>query len=119
MRRYGFVIVFICLAVAVGVAVYNRGALRSKAAPARWKRPEARTVLNIDGMDCVMCAAGLQNTLRAIPGVRRADVSFQDKQAALEYDPAAVDPSRFNKVIADAGFTVSGTTAQGQEGGSQ
>lgn len=106
MRRYGFVIVFICLAVAVGAAVYHRGALRSKAAPVRWKRPEARAVLNIDGMDCMMCAAGLQNTLRAIPGVRRADVSFQDKQAVVEYDPALVNASRIEKLIADSGFKV-------------
>lgn len=106
MRRYGFIIVFLCLAAVVGAAVYQRGALRSKAAPVRWKRPEARAVLNIDGMDCMMCAAGLQNTLRAIPGVRRADVSFQDKQAVVEYDPALVNASRIEKLIADSGFKV-------------
>jgi len=119
MRHYRFIVVFICLAVAVGAAVYKFGAPRPKSEPVALKRPDVQVVLNIEGMDCVMCAAGLQNTLRAIPGVRRAEVSFQDKQAALEYDPAAVDPSRFNKVIADAGFKLSGTTAQGQEGGRQ
>jgi hypothetical protein len=31
-------------------------------------------------------------------------VSFQDKQAIIDYDPKAVDPSRFEKVIGDAGF---------------
>lgn len=106
MRRYGFVIVFICLAVAVGAAVYKLGAPRPNSAQALLKRPDAQVVLNIEGMDCVMCAAGLQNTLRAIPGVRRADVSFQDKQAVVEYDPALVNASRIEKRIVDSGFKV-------------
>lgn len=106
MRLCRIIIVFICLAVAVGAAVYKGGALRPKSAQGRLKRSNAQVVLNIDGMDCVMCAAGLQNALRAIPGVRRADVSFQDKQAIVEYDPAVVDPSRFEKLIADSGFKV-------------
>ena len=106
MRHYRIVIVFICLAVAVGAAVFKSGVLRPKSALLRLKRPDAQVVLKIDGMDCVMCAAGLQNTLRAIPGVHRADVSFQDKQAVVDYDPAVVDPSRFEKLIADSGFKV-------------
>ena len=106
MGRYRILIVLICLVVAVGSAVYKFGLPRPKSEPGAWKRPEARSVLKIDGMDCVMCAAGLQNSLRAIPGVRRAEVSFQDRQAVLDYDPAVVDGSRFEKVIADSGFKV-------------
>lgn len=106
MRDYRFITVFICLAVAVGAAVYKGGALRPKSALGRLKRSDAQVILKIDGMDCVMCAAGLQNTLRAIPGVRRAEVSFQDKQAVVDYDPAIADPSRFEKLIADSGFKV-------------
>jgi len=106
MRHYRILIVFICLAVPVGAAVYKLGVLRPRSAQVLWKRPEAHVALKIDGMDCVMCAAGLQNNLRAIPGVRRADVSFQDKQAVVDYDPALVDASRFEKHIADSGFKV-------------
>ena len=106
MRHYRFIIVFFCLAVAVGAGVYELGAPRPNSVQARFKRPEAQVVLNIEGMDCVMCAAGLQNTLRAVPGVRRADVSFQDKQAVVEYDPAMVDEARVAKLIVDSGFKV-------------
>ena len=66
--------------------------------------PEAHLILRIEGMDCPACAGLLQNNLRQLPGVRRAEVSFQDKQANIDYDPKAVDPSRFEKVIGDAGF---------------
>lgn len=106
MRYYHFIIAFICLAVAVSAAVYKFGAPRPKSAQAQFKRPDAQVVLRIDGMDCVMCAAGLQNILRAVPGVRRADVSFQDKQAVVEYDPTVVNAARFEKLIADSGFKV-------------
>jgi len=68
--------------------------------------PEAHLILRVEGMDCPACAGLLQENLRQLPGVRRAEVSFQDKQAIIDYDPKAVDPSRFEKVIADAGFRV-------------
>jgi len=68
----------------------------------------ARVVLRIEGMDCPVCAAGLQNNLRQIPGVRRAEVRFQDKQADLDCDPKAVEPARLAQVVAEAGFKVSG-----------
>lgn len=66
--------------------------------------PKAHLILRVEGMDCPACAGQLENNLRQLPGVRRAEVSFQDKQASLDYDPKTVNPSRFEKVIADAGF---------------
>ena len=70
-----------------------------------------RVILTIEGMDCPVCAGGLQNNLRQIPGVRRAEVSFQDKQAILEYDPRAVELAKFAQVISQAGFKLVGTVA--------
>jgi copper chaperone CopZ len=66
--------------------------------------PEAHLILRVEGMDCPACAGLLQNNLRQLPGVRRVEVSFQDKLARIDYDPKAVDPSRFEKIIAEAGF---------------
>ena len=109
MRRYRLITLCLLLAVVLSGFLYflRIGRPPTTDSPqVRWKRPEARVVLNIEGMDCVMCAAGLQNTLRAVPGVRRADVSFQDKQAVVEYDPAVVDAARFEKLVADSGFKV-------------
>jgi copper chaperone CopZ len=64
----------------------------------------AHVVLKIEGMDCPACAAGLQNNLRQTRGVLRADVSFQDRQASIDYDPAKVDPAHLVQVFSDAGF---------------
>ena len=84
----------------VGRGPYSEGHIR--------QQTTARVVLTIEGMDCPVCAAGLQNNLRQIPGLRRAEVSFQDKRADLDYDPKAVDPARLAQLVAEAGFEVSG-----------
>jgi copper chaperone CopZ len=65
---------------------------------------QVRVAIKVEGMDCPACAGLLQENLRQLPGVRQAEVSFQDKRANIDYDPKAVDPSRFEKIIADAGF---------------
>lgn len=68
----------------------------------------ARTELGIDGMDCLLCAAGLQNQLRALPGVSRAEVSYQDKRAVIEFEPARMDRAQLEKTIRAAGFEIAG-----------
>jgi copper chaperone CopZ len=65
-----------------------------------------RAELSIQGMDCMMCAAGLQNKLRALQGVSKAGVSFQDKRAAIEFDPAMISRARLVNVIEGDGFKV-------------
>lgn len=81
-----------------------------KAASARGSL--SRVVLKIDGMDCPVCAGGLQNNLRQIPGVRRAEVSFQDKLARIDYDRAELDLARFEQAVRDSGFKVAGILPQ-------
>lgn len=66
----------------------------------------AHVVIKIDGMDCIMCAGGLQQTLARIPGVQHAEVSFQNKQATLDYDPGLVGPAHLVKEITNARFKV-------------
>jgi copper chaperone CopZ len=70
---------------------------------------QAHAVLKIDGMVCGSCAALLEKKLSQMPGVRRAEVSFEKKQAILDYDPRSVDPSRFAKSVTDAGYKVAGS----------
>lgn len=67
---------------------------------------QAHAVLKIDGMVCDSCAALLEKKLSQIPGVRSAEVSFEKKQATLDYDPQAVKPSQFVKAITKVGYKV-------------
>jgi len=66
----------------------------------------SRVVLPIEGLDCVMCSARLQRNLCQLRGVRHAEVSYQDKQASIDYDPRVVNPERFEKAVKEAGFKV-------------
>lgn len=75
-------------------------------AAASAKGSTAHVVLAIEGLDCPVCSGGLQQRLSQLPGVRHVEVSFQDKQASIDYDPRAVDPSQFSKVVAEAGFGI-------------
>jgi copper chaperone CopZ len=102
-----------CLAIITLSAfpyVYPRAASRivRRQAPARvvQRDPNVRVVLKIEGMDCIMCAAGLQNNLRGLKGVREAEVSFQDGQAVIDYDPGAASVADFQRAIAASGFKV-------------
>ncbi|MDL1893573.1 hypothetical protein FBQ87_11900 [Sphingobacteriales bacterium CHB3] len=66
--------------------------------------PEARIVLQIDGMDCRACAAGLQATLARLEGVHKATVDYEKSQGVIEYNPATVQPGDFINQIDEAGF---------------
>ena len=57
-------------------------------------------------MDCLMCAAGLQNKLSILPGVSKAEVSYQDKRARIEFDPAVTVRARLVEAIEGDGFKV-------------
>jgi copper chaperone CopZ len=101
------------LVVSLGVVLHSRLGWQSarQSAPqkqsAALRTPSAHVVLKIEGRDCVLCAAGLQNNLRALKGVHSAEVSFQDMQAVIDYDPNAATVADFAKVIADSAFKVS------------
>ena len=93
---------------AIGYRPIRRSGHLSVDRPANPARiaPAARVVLKIDGMDCIMCAGQLQNTLRQVPGVHDAEVSFQDKEARISFDPSSVAPARLEEAIAKAGFKI-------------
>lgn len=79
------------------------------AAEAPGQGSQAHVVLKIDGMFCSSCAALLEKKLSQMTGVRRAEVSFEKKEAILDYDPRRVDVSRFAKLVKDAGYKVAGS----------
>jgi copper chaperone CopZ len=109
-RRFLWSATLIVITLSAFPYIYPWGAQKivRRQAPARTAQrgPSAQLVLKIEGMDCIMCAAGLQNNLRALKGVRSAEVSFQDKKAVIDYDPNSAAVADFEKVIADSGFKV-------------
>lgn len=60
--------------------------------------------LAIDGMYCAGCAGTIQAALARAPGVSKATVSFDKKQAEVEYDPSKTSPESLIAVVASTQY---------------
>lgn len=60
--------------------------------------------LNISGMDCKACAAGIEGSLAKIRGVRKARVDFESGKATIEYNHTIVKPTTFVDGVNESGF---------------
>ena len=62
--------------------------------------------LNIEGMTCMGCVKSVEQMLGALPGVDRAQVSLERKQAYIQYNEAEVSPQALTEAVERAGFEV-------------
>jgi Cu+-exporting ATPase len=62
--------------------------------------------LPIAGMSCASCAARIEKSLGAAPGVQEASVNFATSQARVEYDPRQTGPEKLADVVREAGYRV-------------
>ncbi|MBN8888501.1 MAG: mercury resistance system periplasmic binding protein MerP [Rudaea sp.] len=65
----------------------------------------SRTVtLSIPGMDCPTCPITIKKALTAVPGVSKAEVRFESRQAAVTFDDSRTAPAELIRVTTDAGY---------------
>jgi copper chaperone len=62
------------------------------------------TRIKVEGMTCGGCVASVKRALEQIDGVGNVDVSLDQAQARVDYDPARVNESQLRSAIEDAGF---------------
>ena len=62
------------------------------------------TTLKVEGMSCGGCVKSVTNVLTALPGVAKAEVSLDDKQARIEYEAGRLSIDNMKRVIVDSGF---------------
>ena len=55
-------------------------------------------------MSCAACAARVDKTLNAQPGVEAAAVNYAASNATIEYDPAQTSPQELRRAVQDAGY---------------
>jgi Cu2+-exporting ATPase len=60
--------------------------------------------LVVDGITCSACAITIEQALRAMPGVLRADVSAATRRATVLWSPASVQPSGWMGAIRKVGY---------------
>jgi copper chaperone CopZ len=64
--------------------------------------------LTIGGMHCPACSARVVKALNAIPGVQKAEVSLETRQATVTYVPGKLTPELLQRAITEAGYTYEG-----------
>ncbi len=63
--------------------------------------------LKIGGMTCTGCVSSVTRVLKAVPGVSEVDVSLEDAQARVAFDPARAGRDALRSAVEDAGFDAS------------
>lgn len=64
-------------------------------------------VVAIEGMHCGGCASGVKAMLKRTPGVVSADVSFEQKEAKVEFDSSATSREKIVEAINNMGYKAS------------
>ncbi|HQS41735.1 MULTISPECIES: mercury resistance system periplasmic binding protein MerP [unclassified Polaromonas] len=68
-----------------------------------WAAPKMVT-LSVPGMTCAACPITVKVALTKIPGVSKADVSYEKRQATVFFDDAKTNSAALTRVTADAGY---------------
>ncbi len=61
---------------------------------------------SITGMDCGSCAVSIEMLLKNQAGVKSAKVSFDNKEAIIEFDDAQFNFQEIEKIINQMGYTL-------------
>lgn len=72
------------------------------AAPA-WAVPKT-VVLSVPGMTCAACPITVKVALTKLPGVSKADVSYEKRQATVFFDDAKTNTAALTRATANAGY---------------
>ena len=60
--------------------------------------------LNIEGMTCGGCVKSVTRILEGVNGVTKAEVSLEQKNAVIEFDPDLTSPAALIEAVEDGGF---------------
>ena len=99
----------------VALAAAAALALTIPAPAAAW---EARTTLRIEGMTCGGCVATVKLQLGRTEGVTDYEVSLEEGQARVGYDPEQTDPETIAASVSKTGFAARVET-EDEEGSSR
>ena len=62
---------------------------------------EKLTTLRIEGMTCGSCATAVKHVLKNVDGVKKAHVSYAEKNAVVTYDAAKVTPEKIARAVTE------------------
>ncbi|PKO88593.1 MAG: hypothetical protein CVU18_06840 [Betaproteobacteria bacterium HGW-Betaproteobacteria-12] len=62
------------------------------------------TVIKVGGMSCQGCVGNITGVLAGLPGVASAEVSLEQGEARVRFEPSVVGRAALLAAIEDAGF---------------
>jgi len=62
--------------------------------------------LEVNGMTCGGCSAGIEAAVRAMDGVTRCDVSLSEETASIDFDATVTTAERIMERVTMMGFAV-------------
>jgi copper chaperone CopZ len=92
---------FIIGVVALGCSTVDVHALNASAS---YTMKNERVRISIEGMHCTSCAHGIKAMLKRTPGVISAEVSFEQREATVEYDAERTTPAKIVEAINNLGY---------------
>lgn len=79
-------------------------ALTLSVAAASYAVENKRVKIAIEGMHCTSCAQGIKAMLKRTPGVIAVEVSYEQREAVVEYDPSRTSPAKVVEAINNLGY---------------
>ncbi len=72
------------------------------------KSVEVQTItqetIKVEGMSCGHCVMRVKKAIEGVQGVKKVDVSLENKQAVVEFDDVKTDVEKIKAVIKDTGY---------------
>jgi len=101
-------IIITALAIALGVVSVSGAFAWRKSAAGAAIVPSAvkteRVLIAVEGMSCTSCASGIKAMLKRTPGVISAEVSFEKREADVEYDSVQTTREKIVEAIKKLGY---------------
>ena len=70
--------------------------------------PERRATVVVADLRCTCCAQDVVEAVRALDGVRAAELDYQRAEVHLEYDPAVIDEEAVRRSVRERGYRAAG-----------
>ena len=60
--------------------------------------------IKVKGMTCMGCVSSVKRVLQGMGGVSAVDVSLENGEAKVQYDPGVTQPAALKTAVSDAGY---------------
>ena len=72
------------------------------------EKPDGRSTIVVDGLRCTCCADDVREAVRALAGVRAAELDYQRAELRVDYDPALTDEQAIRRSVRELGYHCEG-----------